>query len=187
MLLLAFSFGTLDALFFSSPLQAQTTPPVATPPPAIIPPPSTNAAPASTNAAPAVLPPNTEMDTETGKPIQTTPLGVKYVDIVVGTGAALKTGDRVVVKYVGKLADGTKFDASADHPGTDGTMPFELGVTHLIAGWTDGVATMKVGGKRKLIIPPILAYGQRRVGDIIPPNSTLIFEIEVVSSSPVTP
>ena len=175
MLFFAFCFGTLDQLFFSTPLQAQTPP--ATNSPAATPP--------ATNAAPVAPSPTTEMDPETGKPILTTPLGVKYVELVEGTGAPIKQGDRVVVKYVGKLANGTKFDASADHPGGDGTMAYEQGVTNLIPGWTDGTATMKVGGKRKLIIPPLLGYGQRGWGSVIPPNSTLIFEIEVVSSGPI--
>ena len=122
-----------------------------------------------------------EKDKDTGKPIVTTPSGLKYVDLVVGTGPAVKTGDHVVVKYVGKLMDGTKFDASADHG--DGSFPYVQGVTSLIPGWTEGTSTMKVGGKRKLIIPPQLGYGQQAMGDAIPANSTLIFEIEVVSAS----
>jgi len=121
-----------------------------------------------------------EKDKETGKPIVTTPSGLKYVDLVVGKGAAVKTGDHVVVKYVGKLTDGTKFDASADHG--DGTFPYVQGVTSLIPGWTEGTSTMKVGGKRKLIIPPQLGYGQQGAGNAIPPNATLIFEIELISS-----
>ena len=123
---------------------------------------------------------SSEKDKETGKPIVTTPSGLKYVDLVVGKGAAVKTGDHVVVKYVGKLTDGTKFDASADHG--DGTFPYVQGVTSLIPGWTEGTSTMKVGGKRKLIIPPQLGYGQQGAGNAIPPNATLIFEIELVSS-----
>ncbi len=123
-----------------------------------------------------------EKDKDTGKPIVTTPSGLKYVDLVVGTGPAVKNGDHVVVKYVGKLEDGTKFDASADHG--DGTFPYVQGVTSLIPGWTEGTSTMKVGGKRKLIIPPQLGYGTEGAGGVIPPNATLIFEIEVISSGP---
>lgn len=122
-----------------------------------------------------------EKDKETGKPIVTTPSGLKYVDLIVGTGPAVKTGDHVVVKYVGKLTNGTTFDASSAHG--DGTFPYVQGVTSLIPGWTEGTSTMKVGGKRKLIIPPQLGYGMQGAGDVIPPNSTLIFEIEVVSAS----
>ena len=140
-------------------------------------------APASTNApaaasAPAPAAADIETDKDTGKPIVTTPTGLKYVDLVVGTGAAVKTGDHVSVKYVGKLLDGTKFDASADH---GGTFDYVQGVTSLIAGWTEGTSTMKVGGKRKLIIPPQLGYGMQGAGDAVPPNATLIFEIELVS------
>ena len=112
---------------------------------------------------------------------------MKYVDIVVGTGPVVKTGDRVSVKYVGKLLDGTKFDASADHPEMGPTFDYVQGVTSLIAGWTEGTSTMKVGGKRKLIIPPQLGYGMQGAGDAVPPNATLIFEIELVASKPATP
>jgi len=157
MLLLAFSFGALDQLFVGSSLQAQTN-------------------------APASASSDATIDKDTGKPIVTTPSGLKYVDLVVGTGPAVKTGDAVVVKYVGRLQDGTKFDASADHG--DGTFPYVQGVTSLIPGWTEGTSTMKVGGKRKLIIPPQLGYGMEGAGGVIPPNATLIFEIELVSAKP---
>lgn len=157
MLFVVLSFGAISQIFFSS-AQAQTN----TAPPA---PP-----------APAVA--NVEKDKETGKPIVTTPSGLKYVDIVVGTGPAVKTGDHVYVNYVGKLLDGTKFDASADH---GGLFDYKQGETALIAGWTEGTSTMKVGGKRKLIIPPQLGYGMQGAGDAVPPNATLIFEIELVS------
>ena len=154
MLFVVLSFGAMSQIFFSS-AQAQT-----------------NAAP------PAPAGANVEKDKETGKPVVTTPSGLKYVDIVVGTGPAVKTGDHVSVNYVGKLLDGTKFDASADH---GGTFDYVQGVTSLIAGWTEGTSTMKVGGKRKLIIPPQLGYGMQGAGDAVPPNATLIFEIELVS------
>ena len=141
--------------------------------------------PAATNApatnAPAAKPtpaPAAEIDKDTGKPIITTPSGLKYVDLVVGKGPAVKTGDHVSVNYLGKLVDGTKFDASADH---GGTFDYVQGVDHLIAGWTEGTSTMNVGGKRKLIIPPQLGYGLQGAGDAVPPNATLIFEIELVS------
>ena len=121
-----------------------------------------------------------DKDPASGKPVVTTPSGLKYVDLVVGTGPAVKQGDHVSVNYVGKLLDGTKFDASADH---GGTFDYQQGVTSLISGWTEGTSTMKVGGKRKLIIPPQLGYGMQGAGDVIPPNATLIFEIELVSSA----
>ncbi|MCE0483133.1 MAG: FKBP-type peptidyl-prolyl cis-trans isomerase [Methylacidiphilales bacterium] len=133
---------------------------------------------AQTNAPAAA---DANVDKETGKPVVTTPSGLKYVDLAVGTGPAVKTGDHVTVKYVGRLLNGTKFDASADH---GGTFDYVQGVTSLIAGWTEGTSTMKVGGKRKLIIPPQLGYGLAGAGDVIPPNATLIFEIELVAINP---
>jgi len=121
------------------------------------------------------------MDKDTGKPIITTPSGLKYVDLIVGTGPAVKTGDHLFVNYEGKLVDGTKFDSSYDRG-----KPFDLvlGVTAVIRGWTEGLSTMKVGGTRKLIIPPQLGYGVGGYGDVIPPNATLIFKVEVVSVQP---
>ena len=129
----------------------------------------------------AADPSATEKDKETGKPIVTTTSGLKYVELKAGSGPTIKTGDTVTVKYVGKLIDGTVFDASAKHP--PGTFEYQQGVTSLISGWTEGTSTMKAGGKRKLIIPPELGYGADGQGPI-PPNSTLIFEIEVVSVKP---
>jgi peptidylprolyl isomerase len=161
MFFVVLSFGTMNQIFATS-TQAQTNAPAPTVPPA----------PAASAGA------NIEKDKETGKPIVTTPSGLKYVDLAVGTGAAVKTGDHVSVNYVGKLLDGTKFDASADH---GGTFDYVQGVTALIPGWTEGTSTMKVGGKRKLIIPPQLGYGMQGAGDAVPPNATLIFEIELVS------
>ena len=124
---------------------------------------------------------SSDIDKETGKPVVTTPSGLKYVEITPGTGALVKTGDHVTVTYVGKLIDGTKFDASADH---GGTFDYVQGVTSLIRGWTEGTSTMKVGGERKLIIPPQLGYGQEGAGDAVPPNATLIFDIKLVSINP---
>lgn len=138
---------------------------------------------AQTNSAPATPPPAAaaDIDKDSGKPIITTPSGLKYVDLTPGTGAALKTGDHLFVNYEGRLANGAKFDASADRG-----KPFEiiLGVTAVIRGWNEGLATMKVGGTRKLIIPPQLAYGTGGYGDVIPPNETLTFQVEVVSVKP---
>ena len=122
-----------------------------------------------------------EIDKDSGKPVVTTASGLKYVDLVVGTGADVKSGDHVVVDYVGKLVNGTKFDASADH---GGTFDYVQGVTSLIPGWTEGTSTMKVGGERKLIIPPQLGYGQEGAGDAVPPNATLIFDIKLVAIKP---
>jgi peptidylprolyl isomerase len=135
----------------------------------------------ATNAPAAATAPAAEIDKDSGKPIITTPSGLKYVDLVVGTGPQVKQGDNVAVKYVGKLLDGTTFDASANHPQMGPTFNYQQGVTSLIPGWTEGTSTMKVGGKRKLIIPPQLGYGQAGAGGVIPPNATLIFEIELVA------
>jgi peptidylprolyl isomerase len=141
---------------------------------------STNAPAAST---PAPSGASVETDKDTGKPVITTPSGLKYVDIVVGTGPDVKMGDHVSVKYVGKLLDGTVFDASEKHPDMGPTFDYVQGVTSLISGWTEGTSTMKVGGKRKLIIPPQLGYGMQGAGDAVPPNATLIFEIEMVADT----
>lgn len=102
---------------------------------------------------------------------------VKIDDTQVGTGAAAKDGDTLVVNYTGKLADGAVFDSSV------GKTPFEflLGGGQVIAGWDQGLLGMKVGGKRTLTIPPDLGYGEQGAGDKIPPNATLIFDIELIS------
>ena len=107
----------------------------------------------------------------------TTETGLKYVDIKIGEGKSPKKGQVVVVHYTGTLLDGKKFDSSVDR---DKPFEFTIGVGQVIKGWDEGVMTMKVGGKRKLIIPPELGYGSRSVGSVIPPNSTLIFEIELL-------
>ena len=108
----------------------------------------------------------------------TTASGLQYEDLVEGKGPQPKTGDTVRVHYTGWLTNGKKFDSSVD-----AGKPFEfpLGQGRVIKGWDEGVGTMKVGGKRKLTIPPDLAYGSQNVGNgLIPPNSTLIFEVELL-------
>jgi peptidylprolyl isomerase len=106
--------------------------------------------------------------------------GLKYVDLVVGKGDMPKKGQTVRVHYVGTLVDGTKFDSSRDRG-----QPFEfaLGTGGVIAGWDEGVAGMRVGGRRKLTVPPTLGYGAQGAGDKIPPNATLIFDIELLGIS----
>jgi FKBP-type peptidyl-prolyl cis-trans isomerase FkpA len=109
--------------------------------------------------------------------IVTTPSGLKYVDLVVGTGAEAKAGQTVVVHYTGWLTNGTKFDSSVD---SGKPFSFPLGAGRVIKGWDEGVAGMKVGGKRKLMIPPQLGYGSRGAGNVIPPNADLIFEVQLL-------
>ena len=104
---------------------------------------------------------------------------LKIEDIKVGTGAEAVSGKEVTVNYTGTLTDGTKFDSSLDAGRTPFT--FSLGAGEVIAGWDQGVAGMKVGGKRKLTIPSSLGYGEAGAGDVIPPNATLIFEVELLS------
>lgn len=107
----------------------------------------------------------------------TTASGLKYSEMVVGNGASPKQGQVVSVHYTGWLTDGKKFDSSVDRG-----QPFEftLGVGQVIKGWDEGVSTMKIGGKRKLTIPAALGYGGRGAGGAIPPNATLIFEVELL-------
>jgi peptidylprolyl isomerase len=107
----------------------------------------------------------------------TTPSGLKYVDLKVGTGATPQTGQTCFMHYTGWLTDGKKFDSSRDR---NQPFPFPIGMGKVIKGWDEGVASMKVGGQRKLIIPPQLGYGERGAGGVIPPNATLIFDVELL-------
>jgi peptidylprolyl isomerase len=129
-------------------------------------------------AALAASPPTSAQPT--GRPM-TTASGLQIIDTTVGTGASPRTGQTCVMHYTGWLYEngtkGKKFDSSVDR----GT-PFEfpIGMKRVIAGWDEGVATMKVGGKRTLIIPAKLGYGDRGAGGVIPPNATLIFDVELL-------
>ncbi|MBW4630973.1 MAG: FKBP-type peptidyl-prolyl cis-trans isomerase [Iphinoe sp. HA4291-MV1] len=109
--------------------------------------------------------------------VVTTSSGLKYTDLKEGTGATPKTGQTVVVHYIGTLEDGTKFDSSRDR---NSPFSFKLGVGQVIKGWDEGLSTMKVGGRRQLIIPPELGYGARGAGGVIPPNATLVFDVELL-------
>jgi len=107
----------------------------------------------------------------------TTPSGLQYEDIQPGTGDEAVAGKSVEVHYTGWLTDGTKFDSSHDRRSP---FSFNLGAGRVIKGWDEGVAGMKVGGKRKLTIPPDLGYGARGAGGLIPPGATLVFEVELL-------
>lgn len=107
-----------------------------------------------------------------------TATGLGYVDIVEGTGASPKTGNSVTVHYTGWLKSGEKFDSSVDR---GQPFVFQLGRGRVIKGWDEGVSSMRVGGKRKLIIPAHLGYGDRGAGRVIPPGATLIFEVELLA------
>lgn len=109
--------------------------------------------------------------------------GLGYVDLVEGKGARPAAGDSVSVHYTGWLKNGTKFDSSVDR---GQPFVFAIGRGRVIRGWDEGVATMKVGGKRKLIIPAHLGYGERGAGGIIPPGATLVFEVELLGIDPAT-
>ncbi len=110
----------------------------------------------------------------------TTPSGLQYKDLVVGTGATPQKGQNVKVHYTGTLENGTKFDSSRDR---GEPFQFRIGVGQVIKGWDEGVITMQVGGRRELIIPPNLGYGARGAGRVIPPNATLVFDVELLGVS----
>ena len=107
----------------------------------------------------------------------TTPTGLTIEEVVVGDGESAASGRKVTVHYTGWLTDGKKFDSSKDR---GDPFEFPLGAGHVIKGWDEGVQGMKVGGTRKLTIPPALGYGARGAGGVIPPNATLVFEVELL-------
>lgn len=129
------------------------------------------------NPTPGAAPSGSGAAAPSGGKMQTTPSGLQYEDIVVGTGATPQAGQTVSVHYTGTLQDGKKFDSSVDRG-----QPFQfvLGRGQVIKGWDEGLATMKVGGKRRLVIPPDLGYGARGAGGVIPPNATLNFDVELL-------
>jgi FKBP-type peptidyl-prolyl cis-trans isomerase len=149
----------ITLLALTRPVAAQTTP--------------VHKAPARKAAAKPATSGPTKM---TGTPTKTAS-GLEYWDIKVGTGAVAQIGQHVKVDYTGWLTNGKKFDSSV---GTGKPFEFMLGASQVIKGWDEGVAGMKVGGKRQLRIPPDLAYGKAGYSTVIPPNSTLIFDVRLV-------
>jgi peptidylprolyl isomerase len=133
-----------------------------------------SAAPASPTAEPLGQPTSQPADAPKGE--VTTESGLQYTDLIVGTGDTPQPGDTISVHYTGTLVDGTQFDSSVGGE----PIAFQIGVGQVIPGWDEGVGSMKVGGKRLLIIPPELGYGAQGAGDVIPPNATLIFEVELM-------
>ncbi|MBI5710831.1 MAG: FKBP-type peptidyl-prolyl cis-trans isomerase [Candidatus Eisenbacteria bacterium] len=133
-------------------------------------------APAAAPAAPASPAPAGRSDV--AKEISL-PSGLKYQDLATGDGALAETGMSAAVHYTGWLTDGTKFDSSVDR---GQPFTFRLGAGQVIRGWDEGVRGMRVGGKRKLTIPPDLGYGAAGAGGVIPPNATLVFEVELLDA-----
>jgi len=138
----------------------------------------------TTHKTTAVRVPNTNAPTKvTGDGVKTDS-GLQYWDIKVGTGQVANDGDKVKVHYTGWFTSGKKFDSSVD---AHQPYSFTIGKSEVIKGWDDGVTGMKVGGKRQLRIPPELAYGESGYKEIIPPNSTLIFDVQLLSVTPAPP
>lgn len=119
----------------------------------------------------------TQTAKEASGKVETTATGLKIEEVSVGTGRTPTHGQTAVVHYTGWLTNGKKFDSSRDR---GQTFEFKLGTGQVIKGWDEGVASMKVGGRRKLTIPPALGYGAQGTGGVIPPDSTLIFDVELI-------
>ncbi len=123
---------------------------------------------------------NTSKGTKPEAKVENLMSKLQIEDVVVGSGAEAKAGQKIKVHYTGTLENGTKFDSSLDR---NQPFQFTLGVGQVIKGWDEGVKGMKVGGKRKLVIPSDMGYGSRGAGSVIPPNATLIFEVELLEVS----
>ena len=130
------------------------------------------------SAVTAVYAADNAAPTKTAGKAMVTKSGLKYWELKKGSGPVAKVGDAVKVHYTGWLTDGKKFDSSVDRREPFG---FKLGAGMVIKGWDEGVAGMKVGGKRQLRIPPDLGYGARGAGDAIPPNAELVFDVELLA------
>ncbi|HEY6171742.1 MAG TPA: FKBP-type peptidyl-prolyl cis-trans isomerase [Candidatus Kapabacteria bacterium] len=128
-------------------------------------------------------PTQAKMEAKTTPDTVTTASGLQYIDIVAGTGASPVSGKKVSMNYTGTLTDGTAFDSNVD-PKFGHVSPFEfnIGTGQVIKGWDEGIMSMKEGGKRQLIIPGSLAYGQQGYPGLIPPNATLVFDVELVKA-----
>jgi peptidylprolyl isomerase len=132
----------------------------------------------STSAsATTTTPPASTVSGATEGEERTLPGGLKLIDVKVGSGPMAEIGNTVAVHYTGRLTDGTKFDSSLD---SGEPIRFPLGTDQIIQGWNEGIKGMRVGGKRKLTIPPAMGYGERGYPPVIPPNSTLVFDVELV-------
>lgn len=114
---------------------------------------------------------------KSGKEITKTESGLEYIDVKEGSGKIPESGQTVIVHYTGTLTDGTKFDSSRDRKEP---FKFKLGQGQVIKGWDEGLSTMKIGGIRKLTVPPELGYGANSPGGVIPPNATLLFDVELI-------
>ena len=153
--------------------------------PTPVPPPATPTKEPPTAEPPTATPSESSDDEQGGdENVMTTASGLQYIEIEKGDGPAPEVGKPVVVHYTGTLEDGTEFDSSYNR---DEPIIFPLGQGYVIPGWDEGIALMNVGGKAKLIIPPELAYGEQGAGGVIPPNATLIFEVELMDVLPGAP